>query len=201
MSWHYYCWALGYSSDQEFDPVLKAVCDDFLGPLVFNTVDARAQELGGSATMLTEFGECSPSYEHPDYQGSIVCNFVLGLADQHFQSWSYWDTASGGVLWDSEGEPVMDSVKVFSRPYPQATAGLPVKLEFDPESRSFQYEFMPNPEIASPTEIFVPSVLFPDGFEVDVSDNLQWEEDELARNKILVRASNGEIGTIRILPK
>ena len=43
--------------------------------------------------------------------GSIVCNFVLGLADQHFQSWSYWDTASGGVLWDSEGEPVMDSVK------------------------------------------------------------------------------------------
>ena len=54
---------------QEFDPVLKAVCDDFLGPLVFNTVDARAEELGGSATMLTEFGECSPSYDHPDYQG------------------------------------------------------------------------------------------------------------------------------------
>ena len=46
-----------------------------------------------------------------NFPGSIVCNFVLGLADQHFQSWSYWDTASGGVLWDSEGEPVMDSVK------------------------------------------------------------------------------------------
>ena len=46
-----------------------------------------------------------------DFPLSIVCNFVLGLADQHFQSWSYWDTASGGVLWDSEGEPVMDSVK------------------------------------------------------------------------------------------
>eukprot|EP00090_Calanus_glacialis_P022185 TRINITY_DN34234_c0_g1_i1.p1 TRINITY_DN34234_c0_g1~~TRINITY_DN34234_c0_g1_i1.p1 ORF type:complete len:569 (-),score=125.49 TRINITY_DN34234_c0_g1_i1:70-1554(-) len=201
MSWHYYCWALGYSSDQEFDPVLKAVCDDFLGPLVFNTVDARAQELGGSASMLTEFGECSPSYDHPDYQGSIVCNFVLGLADQHFQSWSYWDTASGGVLWDSEGEPVMDSVKVFARPYPQATAGSPVTLDFDPESRNFEYQFMPNPDIASPTEIFVPSVLFPDGFEIDVSDNLQWEEDELAKNKILIKASNGNIGTIKIWAK
>ena len=64
-----------------------------------------------------------------------------------------------------------------------------------------RYQFMPNPDIASPSEIFVPSVLFPDGFEIEVSDNLQWEEDELAKNKILVRASNGNIGTIKILPK
>ena len=28
MSWHYYCWALGYSHDQEFDPILRVVCDD-----------------------------------------------------------------------------------------------------------------------------------------------------------------------------
>ena len=28
MSYHYYCWALGYSSDQEFDPALRLVCDD-----------------------------------------------------------------------------------------------------------------------------------------------------------------------------
>ena len=24
---------------------------------------------------------------------------------------SYWDTAGGGVLWDSEGEPVLDDVR------------------------------------------------------------------------------------------
>ena len=42
-----------------------------LGPMVFNTVSARASELGGSGTMLTEFGECTPSYSHPDYQGDI----------------------------------------------------------------------------------------------------------------------------------
>ena len=60
---------------------------------------------------------------------------------------------------------------------------------------------MPNPDIASSTEIFVPSVLYPDGFEIDVSDNLQWEEDELAKNKILIKASNGNIGTIKIWAK
>ena len=28
MSWHYYCWALGYAHEGEFDPVLRVVCDD-----------------------------------------------------------------------------------------------------------------------------------------------------------------------------
>jgi len=201
MSWHYYCWALGYSSDQEFDPVLKAVCDDLLGPMVFTTVDARAKELGGSATMLTEFGECAPSYDHPDYQGSIVCNFVLGLADEHFQSWSYWDSASGGVLWDKNGEPIMDVVKVFARPYPSATAGIPVSLYFDPESRQLAYDFIPDINITEPTEIMVPEVLYPEGFSVEVSENLKWEQDEFIKYKILVRATEENDAFVRISPK
>ena len=28
MSYHYYCWALGYVSDDETDPVLTTVCDE-----------------------------------------------------------------------------------------------------------------------------------------------------------------------------
>ena len=101
LSYHYYCWALGYGSDQEYDPELRVLCDQILSPLVFSTVAARARELGGSATMLTEFGECSPNYDHPEYQGTIECNAVLQETEKHLQSWSYWDSASGGVLWDS----------------------------------------------------------------------------------------------------
>ena len=51
---------------------------------------ARASELGGSATMLTEFGEFLPSYDHPDYQGTIECN---------------------AVLWDSQGNVNTQAVK------------------------------------------------------------------------------------------
>ena len=69
---------------------LRVVCDQILSPTVFNTVAARASELGGSATMLTEFGECSPSYDHPDYQGTIECN---------------------AVLWDSQGNVNTQAVK------------------------------------------------------------------------------------------
>ena len=95
---------------------------------MFNTVSARAAELGGSGTMLTEFGECTPSYSHPDYQGdisqqkyihalytesasgTIECNTVLDEADRHLQSWSYWDTASGGVFWSGD-EVNLEAVK------------------------------------------------------------------------------------------
>jgi len=201
LSWHYYCWALGFSSDEEFDPVLKAVCDDFLGPMVFNTVDSTAQEIGGSATFLTEFGLCAPSYDHPDWQGSIVCDFILDQADQHLQSWSYWDTAYGDIFWDSNGEPILDAVKVFTRPYPQATAGFPIKLEFQVETRNFMFEYQPNSQIASPTEIYVPHLIYNDGFIVEVSENLEWKEDESDKQKIFVTASNDELGVVKIVPK
>ena len=67
---------------------------------------------------------------------------VLREADEHFQSWSYWDTASGGALWDGEGKPVLDAVRVFSRPFPPATAGTPVKLEFgNDDTAILNYKF------------------------------------------------------------
>ena len=53
---------------------------------------------------------CS-SYDHPDYQGTIECNAVLQQTEKHLQSWSYWDTASGGVLWDNQGNVNTEAVK------------------------------------------------------------------------------------------
>ena len=35
-------------------------------------MEARASELGGSALMLTEWGQCWPDVTHPDYQGEII---------------------------------------------------------------------------------------------------------------------------------
>ena len=62
---------------------------------------------------------------------------------------------------------------------------------------------MPNPDIASPTEIFVPQHLYPDGFVVEVSDNLEWEKDEFAEHKILVRVlvADNNVGFVKISPR
>jgi len=201
MSYHYYCWALGYASDEAIDPILTTVCDDILGPMVFNTVEARAAELGGSATMLTEFGECTPYFDHPDYQGSVECNFVLGEAEKHLQSWSYWDTASGGIFWDNDQNVNYEAVKVFSRPYPQATAGTPLSLSYDIESRRMEFSFLPNLQIILPTEIFIPDIVYTEGFRVIASPHLTWQSNPLNKRKIVVTAHGEEIANITIVPK
>jgi len=201
MSYHYYCWALGYAGDEETDPVLSTLCDEVLGPVVFNTVSSRAAELGGSATMLTEFGECNPDFEHPDEAGSTECRFVLDEADKHLQSWSYWDAAGGGILWDGEGNIKPESVKVFSRPYAPATAGTPTSLHYDQHSRVMTFTFLPNLQILQPTEVFIPGLVYDQGFSVTVSDNLSWEHHLTNQNKILIYAHEEEEASVRIDPK
>ena len=43
LSWHYYCWAIGFGGDDDFDPVLRAACDDFFGPMVFREAEVADQ--------------------------------------------------------------------------------------------------------------------------------------------------------------
>lgn len=175
LSWHYYCWAINGGNNDDFDPVLRAGCDTFLGPMAFRTVQERAQELGGSATFLTEFGLCEPNATLTNSTGYLECLTVLDLADEHLQSWSYWDTASGGVFWDNQGNPLPDKVKVFTRPYPPATAGIPLRIHFDAETRAFEFEFEPDFSIDAPTVLYVPSLVYDQGFEVTASEGITWE--------------------------
>ncbi|MDR3139329.1 MAG: hypothetical protein LBT95_06605 [Treponema sp.] len=44
------------------------------------------------------------------------------------------------------------------RPYPLATAGIPLKIHWDREKGRFTYRFLPNPDTGSPTEIYIPPV-------------------------------------------
>ena len=192
LSWHYYCWAITDGSDAVYDPVIRGVCDDLLGPTVFSTVEFRAKELGGSATFLTEFGECEPNATLTNSTGDIECNFVLDQADLHLQSWTYWDTCQGRVFWDADGNPVTDLVKVFTRPYPPATAGIPVRLFFNHADRKFEFTFTPDPTITAPTEIFVPPLVYTDGYSVRVSSGVEWQPSPSDGNKIEVRVT-GEV--------
>ena len=47
----------------------------------------------------------------------------------------------------------------------------------------------------------VPEVLYPEGFSVEVSENLKWEQDEFIKYKILVRATEENDAFVRISPK
>jgi hypothetical protein len=56
------------------------------------------------------------------------------------------------------------------RPYPIAVAGEPVLLAFDIKRKFFSFEFNHDPELSAPTEIFVPTLQYPNGFKVNLSD-------------------------------
>ena len=63
-----------------------------------------------------------------------------------------------------------------------------------------EFHFLPNLQIISATEIFVPPLVYSEGYKVEVSSNLDWETKEMFRNKILVTAYSEEEAFVRITP-
>jgi hypothetical protein len=56
------------------------------------------------------------------------------------------------------------------RPYPRATAGEPLRMRFDQRQRVFEYTFRHDAAITAPTELFMPNLQYPHGYQVTVSD-------------------------------
>ena len=47
LSWHWYCPFLPLSGDDgPYDPTLRMLCDDILGPMTFGAVDMWSEDLG-----------------------------------------------------------------------------------------------------------------------------------------------------------
>ena len=61
--------------------------------------------------------------------------------------------------------------------------GRPVSLVFDSASRLFNYTYRPDPTITLPTELFVPPLVYTEGFLVDLSEGLSWTPDETHKNR------------------
>lgn len=191
MSWHYYCWALGTSGTSEaYDPLKKLFCDHLMGPVVFNTATKLKNQIGGGQ-MLTEWGLCHPEMNKTNSQDTIECNFVMEKAEQYFTSWIYWDTSdawgahgfSDGSFFLNDGTVNQNSAIFFARPYPIATAGMPVKLEFNIWKKFFRYEFMVDRNTSHerakrfPTEIFVPKLQYPNKkYVIKMSKDITWIE-------------------------
>jgi len=154
----------------------------------------NAPSIGGGR-FLSEFGTCDARASNPDGTGFIECDYILREADKHLSSWTYWDTSDGwGAFWDEEGNTNLDQVKVFSRPYPMATAGVPHSIKFNTETQFFTYLFEANTDITSPTEIFVPPLWYPPGeYQIQTSEDLSYTVDENNPSIIQVTAAPSDI--------
>ena len=77
-------------------------------------------------------------------------------------------------------------------------------MSFDSKTAHFELTYQPNASIVSPTEIAVPGLRYPAGFDVSVSDGLSWAMAEGRVDVLAVSVEPGATptkGTVKIVPK
>ncbi|HXQ62770.1 MAG TPA: cellulase family glycosylhydrolase [Acidimicrobiales bacterium] len=118
---------------------------------------------GGTAWFLSEFGATS---------NSTLLDRLTTEADRSLVGWAYWSwkfyadptgsSAEGLVAADGS---LRSTASVLSRTYPQAIAGRPTSLSFDPTRGAFQLAYVPDHAVQAPTAIFVPTQAhYPNGY-------------------------------------
>ncbi|NNM52819.1 MAG: cellulase family glycosylhydrolase [Pseudomonadales bacterium] len=166
-SWHNYCMQsdiaqmLGVPTPSScLDPETE----------VFNNAANTSSSMNASSFM-SEFGSGN---DLPDIAR------VAQLADNHLMGWDYWaykgfndPTGAAGTEGLFAQDDNLSSVNqgklsLLSRTYPQATAGIPQSLSFDPNSGAFSYTYTVQ-SASAPTQIFVPTIHYPNGYRVSVS--------------------------------
>nr|MDQ2996264.1 cellulase family glycosylhydrolase [Chloroflexota bacterium] len=105
----------------------------------------------------------------------------------HATIWNYTsdNTNARGDMWNDEDLSIFSrdqqtdpndinsggrALAAVVRPYPRATAGVPLRMRFDQRRRVFEYTFRHDPAVTAPTELFMPNVQYPHGYQVTVSD-------------------------------
>lgn len=82
------------------------------------------------------------------------------------------------------------------RPYATAVAGVPEPVSFDRKRGRFTMAWEADPAIDAPTEVFVPALQYPDGYEVQVEPEAAVELDEEAQ---LLRIRTRQGGAHRLV--
>jgi hypothetical protein len=86
------------------------------------------------------------------------------------------------------------------RPYARKTAGEPLSMHFDLETRHFAFSFRDDPTVNAPSEIFVPAYQYPNGIVVELSDGT-YAYDPTTQMLIVHHTADRSTHTVKITPK
>ena len=159
LAWHLYCHDTDGGEVEVADPATTGFCEARFAN-GFTAGAAMAQQLGG-ARILNEFGAS---------RNPLDVSIATRAADDEFVSWMYWASAAAQSPTDSA---LPDEVEAhLIRPYPQATAGTPGQLRYEPTTGAFTYSFTPDASIDAPTSIVVPERAYPAGYVATVTNGI-----------------------------
>lgn len=158
---------------------------DLNGKHAYKTGDFSAQETL-TGLMYQTLDEKLVSY--------LIWNYTADNNNAEGDGWSEEDLSIYSL--DQRHDPADinsggRALKQVVRPYPAATAGTPVSIRFDPASGDFEYRFKADPSIQAPTEIFVPQLHYPKGYDVEVA-NARYETKP-GSSRLLVSGAQGDV--------
>lgn len=185
-SFHNYCphAALLQSGALPIPLDLSQTCRYFIDQVTAQG-EAAARRMDAVAAM-SEFGASDDL---------TIIRDTLAAADANLGNWFYWQyknwrdpttqsqgSGAQGLFADdtdlSSAKP--DKLRLLVRTYPQATAGIPLAMSFDPDSGEFSYRYEPR-AAQGLTEIYVPLALhYPQGYQLQLSGALQRSADNAA---------------------
>ncbi len=117
--------------------------------------DATPEQPGGPAEILSEFGATTDTADLTRITSDANANLV---------GWTYWqwinyDDPTGShssALWPPR-QATAKQLQVLSQTYASAVAGTITSMSFDPETAAFSLSYRPDPRIAAPTVVVVPT--------------------------------------------
>ncbi len=166
---------------------------------VLGEMKGRTREkLGDVPTLIGEFGipfdmHGKRAYQTGKYRKQIIALDASFKAIEanllHATLWNYTpdNTNAHGDLWNDEDLSIFSrdqqdypedinsgarAPEAFIRPYPIATAGEPLSLLFKWRRGRFNFSFLGDPDLNSPTIIFVPKFHYGEGIIIEVSDGI-----------------------------
>ncbi len=154
-----------------------------------------ARSMGGIPTLLGEFGvpfdmHGKKAYQNGDYSQQIKAldrsyrGVEANLLDSTLWNYTADNTNLRGDKWNDEDFSIFSpdqqhdpaslnsggrALEACVRPYPMVTAGTPLHLSFNYRNGFLRYEYLGNDKDGS-TELFIPSIQYPNGIEVVLSD-------------------------------
>lgn len=186
---------------------------------------AGSEAMGGVPTLIGEFGIPFDLNDGEAYRTGDFAQHIAAL-DASFQAldanllsgtlWNY--TADNdnvhGDQWNNEDLSIFSrdqqtapddinsggrALAAAVRPYARATAGEPLKMRFERKKRHFKFTFRHDTAVTVPSELFVPTLQYPQGYAVTVSDG-RYEIDRDAQTLRYYHTRQQPVHTIHITP-
>jgi hypothetical protein len=183
-----------------------------------------AQELlNGVPTLIGEIGipfdlDEKKSYRNGDFRPQArALDRCLQAVEANLLSATLWDytsdnTNARGDLWNDEDFSIFSrdqqtdpqdpdsggrALDAILRPHPQAVAGDPLEMSFNPRTGEFRFQFEHDPDVSEPTIIYCPRLQYPRGCRVTVSDGEA--QAQLDEQRIVYRHGQAlQVHTLRL---